>query len=113
MERDGEVVGLRYSTNGRTCATHECCGTSVEVGNLVHFHVAIVEVEGQPQEAIKAITLRLEGEVYHERCVIGFLPRNIVIGMRDKFVNKTGQIVELYQKLPRREQAPAEAAGTS
>jgi hypothetical protein len=68
----------------------------VEVGNLVHFHVAIVEVEGQPQEAIKAITLRLEGEVYHERCVIGFLPRNIVIGMRDKFVNKTGQIVELY-----------------
>ena len=73
MERDGEIVGLRYPTNGRFCDNHECCGMSAVVGTLVQIQLAIVEVEGEPQEAIKAVSLEPEGEVHYERCVIGFL----------------------------------------
>jgi hypothetical protein len=44
-ERDGEVVGIALSTNGRSCEAHECCGTALRVEDIVRFRIIMLGVE--------------------------------------------------------------------
>jgi hypothetical protein len=39
MSRDGEIVGLEVEEGGRSCDSHDLCGTHMAVGDLVKFNV--------------------------------------------------------------------------
>jgi hypothetical protein len=58
--RDGEIVGLESSTNGRSCGSHECCGKHRCVGDFVRFRLVILEGDGygQDTEAMKEIKIK-------------------------------------------------------
>jgi hypothetical protein len=91
--RDGEIVGIRSATNGRSCATHACCGEHLRVGDLVRFRVTVVEIGGKIQEALAAVRI-FDGT---ETCTVGFLPGHIVSSAREEFNWQYAQILELYE----------------
>lgn len=92
VERDGEIVGLAYPNNGRSCSQHACCGTSAVVGMFVKFKMAALPVNGTVEEAIKVISLVSELNEDHtfwcEACTIGYLPKQVAIGFQAKYLNK-------------------------
>lgn len=93
MVKDGEIVGLKSSSNGRSCESHDCCGEHIEPDHLIRFKLATVDINGKTEEAIKAVRIR-DGT---ESCTVGFLPRNIVASGKDKFTGEFAQIIELYE----------------
>ena len=92
--RDGEILGLRGTTNGRSCEQHACCGEIVRPNDCVRFKAAVVPIDGVDQAGIKAVLI-LDGT---ELCTVGFLGKNIAALKKtsDKFVNKFAQVIELY-----------------
>ena len=96
MSKDGEIVGLKGTTNGRTCESHDCCGKYITADDLVRFKLTVVDIDGTVEEAIKVVRVR-DGT---ESCTVGFLPRNIVksISSKEKFVGQFAQIIELYDQ---------------
>lgn len=93
MIRDGELIGLRASTNGRSCESHVCCGEHLSADDLIRFKFCVLEFEYGIEEAVKAVRIR-DGT---ESCVVGFLPRNIVASSKNKFLDKFAQVIELYE----------------
>jgi hypothetical protein len=93
MTKDGEIVGLKGTSNGRSCVSHDCCGEHVNLDDLVRFRLSIADIDGKIEEAIQVVRIR-DGT---ESCTIGFLPRNIVKSGKDKFIGKFAQIIELYE----------------
>ena len=72
--RDGELLGLNASSNGRSCEQHECCGKAVKADDVIRFKLAVVEdVLGKPLETIKAVLIK-DGT---ELCTVGFLGKEI------------------------------------
>ena len=49
--RDGEIVGLKSSNNGRSCESHECCGESLSTDDLIHFRFCVLDFEDAPVSA--------------------------------------------------------------
>ena len=92
--RDGEIVGLRGITNGRSCECHDCCGKFLFPDDLVRFKLTVVDIEGKVEEAVKVVRIR-DGT---ESCTVGFLPRNVATTRKDEFIGKFAQIIELYDK---------------
>ena len=92
--RDGEILGLRGTTNGRSCEQHACCGAIVRPNDCVWFKAAVVPIDGVDQAGIKAVLI-LDGT---ELCTVGFLGKNIAALKKtsDKFVNNFAQVIELY-----------------
>ena len=98
--RDGEILGLRGTTNGRSCEQHACCGEIVRPNDCVQFKAAVVLIDGVDQAGIKAVLI-LDGT---ELCTIDFLGKNISalkktsdkFVLSDKFVNMFTQVIELY-----------------
>ena len=93
MTKDGEIVGLKGTSNGRSCESHDCCGEHISPDDLVRFKLAVVDIDGKTEEAIKVVRMR-DGT---ESCMIGFLPRNIIKSAKEKFVGQFAQIIELYE----------------
>ena len=93
MTKDGEIVGLKASNNGRSCESHACCGSVIIPDDLVRFKLTIAEVNGVAEEAIKAVRIR-DGT---ETCTIGFLPRNVVVSDKAKYIGAFAQVLELYE----------------
>ena len=93
MAKDGEIVGLKGTSNGRSCVSHDCCGAHVTLDDLIRFRLSVADVDGKIEEAIQVIRIR-DGT---ESCTIGFLPRNIVKSGKEKFIGKFAQIIELYE----------------
>ena len=54
----GEIVGLRASSNGRTCANHNCCGSTVVVGSKIIFDQVFVQRLGFEERAVAEIFFR-------------------------------------------------------
>ena len=92
MPKDGEIVGLNATNNGRTCEAHACCGEHLQPGELICFKFTVVDVDGFTEEAVKAVCER-DGT---EMCTVGFRPRHIVTSRKDDFVGHFAQIIELY-----------------
>jgi len=92
--RDGEILGLRGTTNRRSCEQHACCGAIVRLNDCVRFKAAVVPIDGVDQAGIKAVLI-LDGT---ELCTVGFLGESIAALKKtsDKFVNKFAQVIELY-----------------
>ena len=93
MTKDGEIVGLHGSTNGRSCESHTSCGSHVMPDDLIRFKLTMVEIDGTLEEGIKVVRIR-DGT---ESCCIGFLPRNLVKSSKANYVGQFAQIVELYE----------------
>ncbi len=94
MVKDGEIVGLIESSNGRSCVSHDCCGEVTMIDELVWFKLTVADIDGKIEEAIQAVRIQ-DGTA---SCVIGFLPRNIVQSGKEKYVGKFAQIIKLYDQ---------------
>jgi hypothetical protein len=101
--RDGEVLGLQASGNGRSCVQHHCCGTLVVPNDIFKFKTTVIDGmdidEGSKsilEEAINAVLI-WNGT---EHCTVAFLCKSIVVVERDKarFVEQFAQIIELYDE---------------
>ena len=93
--RDGELLGLNASSNGRSCEQHECCGKAVKADDVIRFKLAVVEdVLGKPLETIKVVLIK-DGT---ELCTVGFLGREVAAlpSQRSKYIDKFAQVLELY-----------------
>ena len=81
MVRDGEIVGLKDSSNGRACVQHACCDVSLQVDDLLHFKISVViQEDGMAETLVKAVLI-WDGT---ETCTIGFLPRQIAVVQRKR-----------------------------
>jgi hypothetical protein len=74
--RDGEVLGLRASGNGRFCVQHHCCSMLVVPNDIIKFKTTVIggmglgeESKSFPEEAIKVVLIRNGTEC----CTVGFL----------------------------------------
>jgi len=68
---DLEIVGLKSSTNGRSCCLHSCCGEEVTIGTILRLVKCTVAVDGTVEEAVKCVRV-IEGI---DGCTVGFVPR--------------------------------------
>eukprot|EP00474_Spongospora_subterranea_P004922 CRZ05380.1 hypothetical protein [Spongospora subterranea] len=89
----GEIVGLHSDSNGRSCESHGTCGNWVNEGDLIRFKVVIVDFDGQVEQAIACHRIR-DGV---ESCRVGFLQRSLVARSKERFANKFGQVLQLYE----------------
>ena len=48
--RDGEILGLRGTTNGRSCEQHACWGAIVRPNDCVRFKAVVVPIDGVDQQ---------------------------------------------------------------
>jgi hypothetical protein len=95
---DGELVGLHYSDQGRSCNSHECCGKTLKAGELIRFKLCVVvrtddEGDEVTEEAIKVARI-MDGT---ETCVVGFLPKHCVV-FSNRYDNVFAQVLELYEE---------------
>jgi hypothetical protein len=90
--RDDEIVGIAIGESGRNCERHEVSGDHVAVDDFFKFKLVVVEVDGEEEDAIKAIKIRDDTESFH----VGFLPCHFVHGSRkEAAVKKFGQVLDL------------------
>jgi hypothetical protein len=94
----GEIVGLNYGTNGRSCCSHDVCGQSLMPGDLVRFKPSVVtrnfkDGSSVVENALKAVKV-VDG---CETCHVGFIATSTVVSSRHLFENKFGQVLELYK----------------
>ena len=47
MTKDGEIVGLKGTSNGRSCVSHDCCGEHVNLDDLVRFRLSVADIDGK------------------------------------------------------------------
>ena len=73
MVKDGKIVGLKESSHGRSCVSHDCCGEVAMINELVRFKLKVVDIDRKIEEAIQAACIG-DGTT---SCIIGFLPGNI------------------------------------
>jgi hypothetical protein len=58
MTKDGELVGLKGTSNGRSCVSHDCCGKHVNLDDLVRFRFSVADIDGKIEEAIQVVRIR-------------------------------------------------------
>ncbi|ETV70128.1 hypothetical protein H257_14288 [Aphanomyces astaci] len=88
-----DIVGCANGEGTRSCTSHEVCGNSLSVDDVVVFRCEVVWGHGdQLQEAIKVY--KIVG--VEQLCHIGFLPRRLLT-CKTKFANKLAVVVEDYR----------------
>ena len=91
---DFEIVGLRASTNGRSCTKHACCGMHVKCNDLVKVKKTVATVNGKIEEAGQVVLVK-NGD---ESCVIAFVPKIILKNDNlETILGSYAQITELYK----------------
>ena len=91
MVHDDEIVGLKRTSNGRSCGQYTCCVSCIREGDLLRFKVGVVQHEdGMVKTVVKAILI-WDGT---ETCTVGFAPRHITVVER-----KHGLIVEHFAQI--------------
>jgi len=94
---DLEIVGLKSSTNGRSCCLHSCCGEEVAIGTILRLVKCTVAVDGTVEEAVKCV-LVLNGI---DGCTVGFVPRVLSkLSVVQKQINKFVIVTDLYEDSP-------------
>jgi len=94
---DLEIVGLKSSTNGRSCCIHTCCGEEVTIGSLLRLVKCTVSVDDQIEEAVKCVlvTNGLDG------CTVAFIPRVLAkLPVVQRHINKFVVVTDLYDDSP-------------
>jgi hypothetical protein len=97
---DGQILDLMARNNGRSCAHHPCCGSTVKVGSVVFFSfcIALDEILQELEDAIE-VTMDCDLHPEGQRCRVGYLARRIAhnIVEAEKYVNRTTVGIELLQ----------------
>jgi len=94
---DLEIVGLKSSTNGRSCCLHSCCGEEVAIGTILRLVKCTVAVDGTVEEAVKCVHV-IEGI---DGCTVNFVPRVLSkLPVVQKHINKFVIVVDLYEDSP-------------
>ena len=98
---DGQILGLMARNNGRSCAHHHCCGSTVKVGSVVFFSFCIV-LDEILQELEDAIEVTMDCDLHPEgqRCRVGYLARRIAhnkVEEAAQYVNRTAVVIELLR----------------
>ncbi|KAE9293091.1 hypothetical protein PR003_g24591, partial [Phytophthora rubi] len=89
-----DIVGCDVGDGGRSCTTHEICGTELKVDDVIVFRAEVVAVEGEGLEhVVKAHVVRLGAQLCH----VGFLPRRL-LRMKDAYANRMAIVVEDLRK---------------
>ena len=88
-----DIVGLKASSNGRSCENHACCGSALKVDSLVRFRVIQIKVSGKEETAI-AVYWVSEGL---DRCRVGFLPR-YTVPHKKEYDGKLAQVSKFYEE---------------
>jgi hypothetical protein len=96
---DGEIVGLNYGTNGRSCCSHEVCGVSLQPGDLIRIKPAVISHTFKDGSSVVENALKVVKVVDGcETCHVGFIATATVVSSRSCFEDKFGQGVELYKE---------------
>lgn len=90
--KDGEIVGLNASNNGRTCTTHAVCGSHICKDDLVTFRLSSVSGSNGMEDAISVVRIQ-DGT---ETCTVGFLPCHNIPETKTNIIGQFSQIIELY-----------------
>ena len=71
---DGQILGLMARNNGRSCAHHHYCGSTVKVGSVAFFSFCIV-LDKLLQELEDAIEVTMDCDLHPEgqNAELGFL----------------------------------------
>ena len=86
-----EIVGTKYSNNGRSCRHHRACGALLYEDALVSIRKVEVEISKIPEPAL-AVYLVVDGR---DTCRVGFLKKNLV-KHSNLYVGKLAQVNEIY-----------------
>ena len=57
MVKDGKIIGLKESSNGRSCVSHDCCGEVTMIDELVWFKLTVADIDGKIEESIQAVRI--------------------------------------------------------
>ena len=69
-----EIVGTKYSNNGRSCSDHRACGALLHVDAVVSIRDVQIQISDVPELALAA-HLVVDGQ---DTCRVGFLKKNLV-----------------------------------
>lgn len=85
-----EIVGLTDGSRGRSCESHNVCGSTIDLDSLVRFRIESIDVDGKEERAICVYSVS-DGI---DRCRVGFLPRHYKKYAK-KYNGRLAQVVEL------------------
>jgi len=86
-----DVVGLRASSNGRSCENHECCGVVLEEDMVIRIREEQVLIDGKEQKALAAY--RVSGGM--DTCKVGFTRRHLLVH-KDEYDGRLAQITDIF-----------------
>ena len=69
-----EIVGMKYSNNGRSCSEHRACGALLYVDAVVSIREVEVQISKVPEPALAAHLVVDRGDT----CGVEFLKKNLV-----------------------------------
>ena len=96
---DFEIVGLKSSTNGRSCCLHACCGDEVTIGTILRLVKCTVSVNGTIEEAVKCV--KVTNGIDGCTVALAFVPRVLAnLPVVKKQINKFVVVGELYDDSP-------------
>ena len=89
-----EIVGTKYSNNGRSCSEHRACGALLHVDAVVSIRDVQIQISDVPELALAA-HLVVDGQ---DTCRVGFLKKNLV---KHAFLysGKLARITEIYTRM--------------
>jgi len=94
---DLEIVGLKSSTNGRSCCLHSCCGEDISIGSILRLVKCTVSVDGSVEEAVKCVRV-VDGM---DSCTVAFIPRVLAkLPKVTKQLNKFVVVADIYDESP-------------
>ena len=101
---DGEIVGLHYHSNGRSCNQHACCGRILQSGHVVRFKCDVMDVLYEHTDGVvEDVRREMVMKVIHikdgtEMCHVGFLPKYILARPREvaRLADQFAMIIDIY-----------------
>ena len=87
-----EIVGIKASSNGRSCEEHTICGSILKHDMLLRFRKEQILIAGKEETAVAAYWIT-DGV---ERCKVGFLPRYL-LKKKDQYDGKIAQVTEFLE----------------
>ena len=58
MVKDGKIIGLKESSNGRSCVSYHCCREVAILDELVQFKLSVANIDKKIEVAIQAVHIQ-------------------------------------------------------
>lgn len=60
MSCDGEIAGLKASSNVRSCESHESFVENLSADDIIQFRFCVLDFENGPEEAVNTVVIKTE-----------------------------------------------------